>query len=82
MSTSRALPAPAKAARAIERALAPLAAEDRLEALALALPQDDPTTRHARYRMALEAVIVVLDRSTYVSAEQAGRIAEKGLGRR
>jgi hypothetical protein len=81
MTGSRALPVSTKAARAINRALEGLSAEDRLDALAIAFPQEDPTTRHARYRLALEAGITVLN---HVGSQSAGRIAvlrvlEKGL---
>jgi hypothetical protein len=60
--------------------LADLSPEERSEAMSIAFPQDDPTTRHARYRMALEAIIIVVNGSTYTTARHVQRIAERGLG--
>jgi hypothetical protein len=80
VSRTRAMPVPVKAARAIERALEGLSKEDRIEALTLAFPQDDPTTRHARYRMALEAIQIVTRNNGFYSRQVTGAIVEKGLG--
>jgi hypothetical protein len=70
-----------KAARAITRALDDMASDDRVEALALALPQDDPTTQHVRYRMGLEAVCIVLNDATYGDPLTAKHIAKRSLGK-
>ena len=80
MARSRALPPTTKAARAINRALDDLSPEGRVEALALALPQDDPTTQHVRYRMGLEAVCIVLSGSAWGDTHTANLIAKRSLG--
>lgn len=80
MVVTVALPPPVKAARAIQRALEDLSPEERIEALAIALPPDEPALG-VRLEMALEAIGIVVAGSYNSEAKVAGRIAHGALRR-